>query len=237
MKTIYQGDRKESQIDVFKDKVYKHCQSSSSNQTDCVICLTVARHAYITHYNRIYCIGYFHSMCRSAAENGIPVRGCHDNSSATCDHIFSLPKLAEVLPSSDFEFSKDRSIHRLGPDPLNSATAPILNATKFTTDLLQILPQLSHQLAHQQKTQYSTASHIFPPSAVSVTSSPTMVLHARNTSPRSQDGIMALTQFEHENGIKDCPRCQSAIEKSQGVIMCNVRAVRFTSVGFLWRFS
>jgi IBR domain, a half RING-finger domain len=186
---------------------------------DCTICWTDAEHPVRTRCNHIYCADCFEGLCFSAVttgKNGIQCAG----DSGKCTTVFPLDELQEHLSSKAFE------------DLLKACFASYIqqHPTDFrycpTPDCGQI-----YRVATTQTATAFTCTACLESVCASCHAS-----HARMTCAEYKDhasgGYEAYERAKKELGIKDCPKCSTAIEKTDG---CNHMTCGGCGIHICWR--
>ena len=176
--------------------------SNGDNAEDCVVCWTEATESLRTTCKHTYCRDCFEGQCSSASDGNIPVRCL--GSAGDCTHIFSIAELEDFLKPSEFEqfFEKTFAVHVRTHKELQYCPTPDCpNVYRVTND----------------GAVFTCASCL---TAICTTCQ--AVSHEGITCEQYRDlaseGSKAFHQWKVENGVKDCPACKMAIEKTYG---CN----------------
>ncbi|KAL0935509.1 ariadne ring protein [Colletotrichum truncatum] len=183
-------------------------QLKSMNQTDecCSVCWTEAERPLTTKCGHVYCLDCFENFCQSAdsGENGYSLRCLADEGS--CGAIFSLPELQEHLSSLTFEELLTSSVKSyISKHPNEFRYCPTADCERVYRASPPDRPGLyrcpgcfkatcsSCHFSHEGK---SCAEHKYIASG----------------------GEKEFQQAKERLGIKDCPKCNTSIQKSEG---CN----------------
>ncbi|KAI0873145.1 hypothetical protein GGS24DRAFT_490992 [Hypoxylon argillaceum] len=164
------------------------------NGQDCSVCWTEAENPIQTRCGHTYCLDCFENLCLSAPtkESAVKIRCVGD--SARCDAVLDLPQLQEHLSSTAFEELLEKSFAsyaRLHPDILKYCPSPGCDYV--------------YRANGPVKTQ--TCRGCLVPVCTSC--------HALH------DGLSCAEykdKLKREMGIKDCPKCKTPLEKTEG---CN----------------
>jgi hypothetical protein len=176
---------------------------------DCPICFCEAESPISTSCNHTYCLECFEECCKAAASSStvafqVKCQGDEGN----CSHIFTLQELRDNVSSSVFETVLQSSFE----------------------DYIKQHPNLFHYCPTPD------CDHIYRCTVASGADRPTYTcanclelictschaLHGRYTCAEYKDiqsgGYEALEQLKKELNIKDCPKCTTPMEKTEG---CN----------------
>ncbi|KAI1741197.1 hypothetical protein F4680DRAFT_447104 [Xylaria scruposa] len=178
-----------------------------ANGQDCSVCWTEAENAIQTRCGHAYCLDCFENLCLSAPTQDAAVRiRCVGSS---CDTVLGLPQLQEHLSSSAFEELLEKcfaSYVRRQPNLLRYCPSPDCDYVYRANGAVKTL----------------TCSNCL----VSLCTS----CHARHGSMScaeyqdiSSGRQEANERLKKEMGIKDCPKCRTPLEKTEG---CNHVACR-----------
>jgi len=189
--------------------------SNRDNAEDCVVCWTEATDSLRTTCKHTYCSDCFAGQCSSASDGNIPVRCL--GSAGDCTHIFSIPELEDLLKPDEFEqfFEKAFAVHiRTHKEVQYCPTPDCPNVYRVTSD----------------GTIFTCASCL---TAICTTCQ--AVSHEGVTCEQYRDlryeGMKAFHQWKVENGVKDCPACEMAIEKTYG---CNHMECMACGIHICW---
>lgn len=174
------------------------------NGQDCPACLTEAENPIRTRCGHTYCLDCFENLCLSAPTQDSTVRIRCIGHSGRCDTIVDLPQLQEHLSSSAFEELLEKSFTsyaRLHPNLLKYCPSPdceyVYRANapvKVQTCSSCLVPTCTS--CHAQHEGLSCAEY-------------------QDVSSGRQE---ANERLKKEIGIKDCPKCKTPLEKTEG---CN----------------
>lgn len=186
--------------------------SPSEEPTDlgetCPICFCEAENAVRTSCRHSYCLECLEDYCRSAASASkaeVQIK-CHGDGGA-CSNIFKLQELKELLSSTLFEGILDSSFQQYvqrHPETLHYCPTPECGFVYRCAE-----PGLKPQAhtCHNCLETICTSCH---------------VAHGQYTCAEYKDiasgGYEALRKLKHELNIKDCPKCTTPMEKTEG---CN----------------
>jgi hypothetical protein len=182
---------------------------AGSAQTDCPICFCEAESPISTSCNHTYCLECFEECCKAAASSStvtfqVKCQGDEGN----CRHTFTLQEMRDSVSSSVLEKVLQSSFE----------------------DYINQHPNLFHYCPTPD------CDHIYRCTATSGADRPTYTcanclelictschaLHGRYTCAEYKDiqsgGYEALEQLKKELNIKDCPKCTTPMEKTEG---CN----------------
>lgn len=174
------------------------------NGQDCPACLTEAENPIRTRCGHTYCLDCFENLCLSATTQDSTVKIRCVGDSGRCNTIVDLPQLQEHLSSDAFEELLEKSFTsyaRLHPsmvkycpspdcDYVYRANAPV----KMQTCSSCLVPICTS--CHAQHEGLSCAEY-------------------QDVSSGRQE---ANERLKKEIGIKDCPKCKTPLEKTEG---CN----------------
>ncbi|KAI0436738.1 hypothetical protein F4803DRAFT_207778 [Xylaria telfairii] len=190
-------------LSIINGKVSPSRKSDASGQ-DCPVCWTEAENPVETRCGHVYCLDCFEKLCLSTTtqESGAKIR-CVGNS-GSCDTILSLPQLQEHLSLSAFEELLEKcfaSYVRLQPDLLRYCPSPDCGYVYRANGAAKMLTCRSCLKSvctscHAQHGAMSCAEY-------------------QDVSSGRQE---ANERLKKEMGIKDCPKCKTPLEKTEG---CN----------------
>ena len=167
--------------------------TTTKQDSDCSICWTEAENAVLTSCEHLYCLGCFEDLCMSGGSTEKEFVAKCQGDTGRCNHIFSLFELEDHLSSA--------------------AIDNILEAS-FTT----------YVRGHPQDFRYCPTpdcGNIYRTSIESVTQTCSKCLEIICRACHKQHGILTCAEFKaykRERGIKDCPKCSTPMEKTEG---CN----------------
>ncbi|KAF2449965.1 hypothetical protein P171DRAFT_405593 [Karstenula rhodostoma CBS 690.94] len=177
-------------------------------QNDCPICFCEAENPVSTRCNHTYCLECFEGCCKAAASSSafafhVKCQG----EEGKCTHIFTLQELRDSLSSSVFETVLHSSFQdhiKQHPNLFHYCPTPdcdyIYRCTTSGAD------RPSHTCANCLEL-ICTSCH---------------ALHGRYACAEYKDiqsgGYEALERLKKELNIKDCPKCTTPMEKTEG---CN----------------
>ncbi|KAH8817362.1 hypothetical protein F5884DRAFT_830433 [Xylogone sp. PMI_703] len=181
---------------------------SASGIQDCPICFSEAETPIKTSCNHLYCLECFEGLCKSAGstdKDGFHIK-CQGDGGA-CSTIFNLKELKDHLSSSVFEVvlgsSFEEYIQR-HPDAFRYCPTPDCG-------------YIYRCNTNPKSVVMHTCPNCFEPICTSC--------HARHgdyTCAEYKDiasgGVEALKKLKRELNIKDCPKCTTPMEKTEG---CN----------------
>jgi len=189
--------------------VENHSKNPPRPQGDCPICFDEAETPIETSCHHTYCLECFKESCKSAASTSSS-RGkfqvkCHGGE-GTCATVFTLRELKDHLSSSVFETVLQSSFEeyiRRHPESFHYCPTPDCGYIyRCTSD--------SNPPAY-------TCPNCFEPLCTSC-----HARHGNHTCAEYEDiksgGYEALEKLKKELNIKDCPRCKTSMEKTEG---CN----------------
>ncbi len=182
----------------------KEVSQDGSVVEDCAICWTPAEHAVVTRCKHTYCADCFERFCFNGASGaGEFSIGC-EGDSGKCGAAPALDELQEHLSSTTFEDLLEASFAsyiRLHPQDFRYCPTPDCNQVYRATTSAGVFSCASCLAA------VCTCCH---------------VSHHGMTCAEHKDmasgGYEALALTKKRLGIKDCPKCSTAIEKTEG---CN----------------
>ncbi|KAK0669096.1 hypothetical protein QBC41DRAFT_112607 [Cercophora samala] len=172
-----------------------------STAEDCSICWMEPENPIITSCNHTYCTDCFEQLCVSATSSGKAdfILRCEGNSSK-CQQAFSLHFLQERLSSQLFE---------------DILKASFKSHVSHRPDALRYCPTPDCGQIYRAATGTFTCPHCLTPVCTTC-----FVSHQGMTCADhkfvSSGGDIALKQAKQRLGIKDCPKCKTAMEKTDG---------------------
>jgi len=184
---------------------------------DCAVCWTRAENPVFTKCNHVYCIECFEGLCSAAVsgDNESPVTCTGDG--GECPEIFSLRELQESLSSKVFE---------------EILEASFVSHIKRHPQTFRYCPKPDCGIIYR-----TTSDPAFNTCAKCLTVTCT---HCHNThegktcaeyKDEASGGYEALKRAKMELGIKDCPKCETPIEKIDG---CNHMTCRGCGTHICW---
>ncbi|KAI0184897.1 hypothetical protein EV127DRAFT_373995 [Xylaria flabelliformis] len=193
---------------IINGKIVQSAEPDASGQ-DCSVCWTEAENAIQTRCGHAYCLDCFENLCLSAPTQDAAVQIRCVGNSGSCNTILGLPQLQEHLSSSAFEELLEKcfaSYVRRRPDLLRYCPSPDCNYTYRTNGAVKMLTCSSCLVSvctscHAQHGAMSCAEY-------------------QDVSSGRQE---ANERLKKEMGIKDCPKCKTPLEKTEG---CNHVACR-----------
>ncbi|KAI8944623.1 hypothetical protein F4801DRAFT_585238 [Xylaria longipes] len=186
-----------------------HSPESDASGKDCSVCWTEAENAIQTRCDHAYCLDCFENLCLSAPTRNSAVKIRCVGNLGSCNTVLSLPQLQEHLSSSAFEELLEKcfaSYVRLQPDLLRYCPSPNCDYVYRANGAAKMLTCSSCLVSvctscHAQHGTMSCADH-------------------QDVSSGRQE---ANDRLKKEMGIKDCPKCRTPLEKTDG---CNHVACR-----------
>jgi hypothetical protein len=193
-------------------------------QTDCSVCWTEAEEPIRTSCDHIYCAGCFADMCQAKASDSTDFRILCVGDQARCQKVLALPELQELLPSAGFEDLLEASFAtyiRQHPAEFRYCSTPdcgqIYRATDNTNNGLV------------SSTIFTCTKCLIP--TCTACHSPHPGMTCAEHKDLASGGHEALEKIKKELGIKDCPKCKTAIEKIEG---CNHMTCRGCGTHICW---
>lgn len=176
-------------------------KGGTDTETMCSVCWCEATEPYVTPCGHTYCAECFENQCCSAGKDDIPVRCI--GAAATCSRIFALTELSTALSSGGFDELLESSfaLHVRG------------NPTEFQYCPTPDCPNI-YRISMDG--QVVSCSKCLTP----ICTTCRVVNHEGSTCEEYKDemegGDIAFKKWKNENKVKDCPKCGSAIEKTEG---------------------
>ncbi|KAI1363112.1 hypothetical protein F5Y08DRAFT_252378 [Xylaria arbuscula] len=183
-------------------------QPSKANEQDCPACLMEAESPIQTQCGHTYCLDCFENLCLSAPTQSSAVEIRCIGDSAKCNKILSLPQLQEHLSSAAFEELLEESFAsytRLHPDVVRYCPTPDCDHVyrinsgdngKATMETCNSCLRAVCTSCHAQHEGISCGDH------------------QDIVSGRAE----ANERLKKEIGVKNCPKCATPLEKTEG---CN----------------
>lgn len=173
-----------------------------TNAQDCSVCWTEAENPVQTQCNHVYCLDCFENLCLSASTQDASVQVRCAGDSNNCAKTLGLPELQEHLSSSAFEELLEQSF---------------ASYVRRHPNLLRHCP--SPECEYVYRIGGAAKMHTCPSCFVPVC-----------TGCQAQHGDMSCTDYQEvssgrhaaneklkrEMGIKDCPKCKTPLEKTDG---------------------
>ena len=177
-------------------------RSDLEEQFTCVVCWCDITEAYKTPCGHVYDRECFVNQCLSAGDDNIPIRCL--GSSGSCQAVISLMELASALTRDQLDKLLDRSFTRyIRTHPGSYQYCP-------TADCDQV-----YEVSDDAKL------YTCPTCLSSICTKCEAIYHEGLTCDQYKSakiGDEALEEWKEKNGAKDCPKCGSTIQKSEG---CN----------------
>lgn len=176
---------------------------------DCSVCWTEAENPIRTKCNHVYCLDCFENLCISATTNGSEVQIRCAGDSGICNAVLGLPELQEHLSSTAFDELLEQSF---------------VSYTRLHPDSLRYCPSADCDSVYRVST---VAKMHNCPRCLSLVCTKCHAQHGLMSCADYQDvstgGYAAFEKLKREIGIKDCPKCKTPLEKTEG---CNHMACR-----------
>ncbi|PQE03574.1 Zinc finger C6HC-type protein [Rutstroemia sp. NJR-2017a BVV2] len=172
---------------------------------DCTICWTPAEKPIRTKCNHLYCLECFESMCSSASTSNNEFSICCQGDAGNCSKSFPLEELQDHLSSNTFEDMLAASLKSyIRRRPQEFAYCPNPNCDQIyrlggATTNTRTCPKCLLQMCIACKSAHAGM---------------TCAEYKYASSAEGQ----AFEKFKKEKGFKDCPRCKTTMEKTEG---CN----------------
>ncbi|KAI2631505.1 hypothetical protein GGS26DRAFT_598598 [Hypomontagnella submonticulosa] len=179
-------------------------EQENTSKPDCSVCWTEAENPIKTGCNHFYCLDCFENLCVSATEKDSPVGIRCVRNEANCNSVLGLQELQDHLSSTAFEELLEKSFTayvRCHPQLLKYCPSPDCGYVYRATDKsrMQICPNCLVPICTRCHAQ-----------------------HGETTCAEYQDissgRRAAFEKLKKEIGIKDCPKCKTPLEKTEG---CN----------------
>ncbi|KAJ2904260.1 hypothetical protein MKZ38_008471 [Zalerion maritima] len=198
-------------LDMVREQL-DNSQAQKPSETDapsCSICWTEADNPILTSCGHDYCGDCFESLCTSGSANPSTSITCQGEM-GSCAAIFSLSELQEHLSSSVFE---------------NLLHASFTSYVRAHQEAYRYCPSPGCEQIYRCAAAASSASspkdHLFVcPSCFASICTRCNISHTGITCAEHKDmasgGYEALAEAKARLGIKDCPKCTTPIEKTEG---------------------
>ena len=185
--------------------------------SDCVVCYTEAENPIRTSCDHVYCLDCFENLCAAGGsdEKDFQLRCC--GAAGTCNVVFPLKEIQEHLSSAAFEDILKASFssyvcHR--PDAFRYCPSP---------DCGSVYRAASEPSQHKcAKCGVATCRCCH---------NPYLGLTCAEHREHATGGYEMLEKFKKEHGIKDCPKCGTPMEKTEG---CNHMTCKGCGVHICW---
>jgi hypothetical protein len=183
--------------------------ASDTPTMDCSVCWVEAEDPIRTSCDHVYCLDCFHNLCQAEGSSSADFHISCVGGAGTCEKTLALPELQELLSSAAFEAVLDASFASyIRRHPASFCYCP-------TPDCGQIY-RTSSSSATENSTMFICAKCLMPTCTACHAPHPNMTCaeHKYDVS----GGDEAFQKIKRELGIKDCPKCKTAMEKTEG---CN----------------
>ncbi|OTA54504.1 hypothetical protein K449DRAFT_377491 [Hypoxylon sp. EC38] len=202
----------ESAMFMMTNKDVKSEKTNISNNQDCSVCWNEAENPVQTECHHVYCLDCFENLCMSATTQSIASKICCVGESGTCAIALSLPELQEHLSSTAFEKLLEQSFAshiRLNPQFLKYCPSVDCGYVYRVSDApnMRTCPNCLVAVCTACQAQHGTMS-------------------CADYKDISTGGLKAFERLKKEIGIKDCPKCKTPLEKTDGCdhMMCRCGA-------------
>ncbi|CAD6447913.1 c9a0c79c-ed04-4f57-a394-c272269ff37e [Sclerotinia trifoliorum] len=176
--------------------------SNTAKEDDCIVCWCPAEAPVRTHCGHLYCLQCFESLCSSTTTGSKEV--CINCAADGCDVTISLEEIQQYLTSSTFEDLLEASFHsyiRQHPEDFHYCPAPDCG------QIYRVTQPIKSRACAECLTETCISCH---------------ESHTGQTCGeykyQESNGKEAFERFKSENGCKDCSRCKTTMEKTEG---CN----------------
>jgi len=195
-------------------------------ENHCPICWTKAERPVTTHCGHIYCADCFENMCAAASSAQADCKIECQGLEGSCKQVLTLNDLQENLTTSAFEAVLQSSLNtyiRRRPEQFHSCP---------TTDCGQIyrLPTTSQSASKPGSAPTQLCLKCLNSICLNC-----HACHGRMTCADykyiSSGEAAAVEKLKKELGIKDCPRCKTAMEKTEG---CNHMLCKGCGIHICW---
>lgn len=185
-------------------------------QTDCSVCWTEAEEPIRTSCDHTYCAGCLTDMCQAKSSDASEFRISCVGDQARCKKTLPLPELQDLLPSAAFENLLEASFATyIRQHPAAFRYCP-------TPDCGQIYRAAAADDMRRSDSTPSAAVFFTCAKCLIPTCTACNLPHPGMTCADHKDhasgGYAALEKIKTQLGIKDCPKCKTAMEKVDG---CN----------------
>ncbi|KAK4100979.1 hypothetical protein N658DRAFT_426514 [Parathielavia hyrcaniae] len=203
----------------------------SDSQAECPVCLTEPEEPICTGCSHLYCAGCFSNLCQAQGSGTTEFHISCIGGEGQCDHPFTLPELQDLLSSAAFEAVLSASFaSHIRRHPADFRYCP-------TPDCGHIYRVASSSSSSSSPTTTTTTTTFTCPKCLVRTCTTCPEAHPGQTCAEHRDfgpgpgGREAHDRLKRELGIKDCPRCQTAMEKTEG---CNHMTCRGCGAHLCW---
>ncbi|KAI1767212.1 hypothetical protein GGR53DRAFT_518618 [Hypoxylon sp. FL1150] len=177
-------------------------KTADSIAQDCSVCWCEAENPIRTKCNHVYCLNCFENLCITATTQGSEVRIRCAGDSDNCDTIIGLPELQEHLSSAAYDELLEKSFDayvRLHPDSLKFCPSPDCDSVYRASTVAKMhnCPRCLRLVCTKCHAQHGFMS-------------------CADYKDLSTGGYAAFEKLKRENGIKDCPKCRTPLEKNGG---------------------
>ncbi|KAI0890797.1 hypothetical protein F4806DRAFT_370652 [Annulohypoxylon nitens] len=187
-----------------KEVIQTEMNGPIQNPQNCCVCWTETENPIQTRCSHIYCVNCFENLCTSSVTKETLTKVCCVGESATCAKILSLAELQENLPSNAYEELLEKSL-----------TAYIRHHPESFRNCPSVDCGYLYRVSTTRKMQ--TCPHCLVPVCTAC-----HCQHGKMTCADYEDlstgRLAAFEKLKKEIGIKDCPRCKTPLEKTDG---CN----------------
>ncbi|KAL1600646.1 hypothetical protein SLS60_007034 [Paraconiothyrium brasiliense] len=182
---------------------------TSITHKDCPICFCEAENPISTSCNHIYCLECFEECCKATASSGtVAFQVKCQGDEGKCSHVFTLRELRDSISSAVFETVLQYSFEdhiKQRPDLFHYCPTPDCDHI-YRCTISSGADRPTHTCSNCLEL-VCTSCH---------------ALHGRYTCAEYKDiqsgGYEALEKLKKELNIKDCPKCSTPMEKTEG---CN----------------
>ncbi|KAI1086271.1 hypothetical protein F5B19DRAFT_501755 [Rostrohypoxylon terebratum] len=187
-----------------KGSISKETSASTRNSRDCCVCWSEAENPIQTQCAHIYCADCFENMCTSATTKETFAKICCVGEAGTCLKTLSLSELQEHLLSIAFEELLGRSLTSyIRHHPLALRYCPSVDCGY----IYRVTETRNMRTCPRCLVPVCTACHS---------------QHGNMTCADWEDistgRLVAFERLKIQIGIKDCPKCRTPLEKTEG---CN----------------
>lgn len=190
--------------------------ANGNDADDCAVCWTPAEHPLMTDCGHIYCKDCFASQCVSAPDTSLPVR-CQGDAGA-CQKVFGLVMLERGLQSNTMEALLEGSFKAYVRS----------HQKEFQYCPTPDCPQI-------YRTSAEAGLFTCPACLVAICTGCQNTSHEGLTCAQfraiAHEGNEEFAQWKRENDVRDCPSCQTPIEKTYG---CNHMECRACGSHICW---
>ncbi|KAI1459626.1 hypothetical protein F4805DRAFT_48202 [Annulohypoxylon moriforme] len=192
-------------IGILKNREVIQKKTTNTNNRDCPACLSEAENPIQTQCGHIYCFECFEKLCVSSTTQDTATQICcigHVGQDGICSKIIGLPELQEHLSSTAFEELLEQSFAsyiRLHPESFRDC--PSVDCGYFyrtsATSKMRTCPNCLVPVCTSCHSQHGTMT-------------------CADYRDISTGGYAAFEKLKKEIGIKDCPKCKTPLEKTDG---------------------